>query len=210
MERTYTFDELFGAVRRRWKTAAVVSGVVLALAALVIARLSNQYSARALVMVESLHPHPDLVTPVLSSLEDRIKSVRAQVYARGLLSTVIDELHLYQKEREKMGMDAAIESLRSDLEVRPEGDSAFAITVKSHDPAQAADIANRLAQLFIEGNLQVRAGQISRTRDIISGKLAELRAQLDKSEAKVSEFKEAHAGALPELIEPLMREREQA
>ena len=209
MERTYTFDELLGAIRRRWKRAAVVAGLSFALAALVIARLPNQYSARALVMVESLHPHPDLVTPVLGSLEDRVKSVRSQVYARGTLTVVIDELHLYQKIREREGMDGAVEALRADLEVRPEGDSAFAIVVKSHDPAQAADIANRLAELFIEGNLQVRAGQVARTRDIISSKLAEMRKELSTAEQKISAFKDQHPGALPELLESMMRERDQ-
>jgi succinoglycan biosynthesis transport protein ExoP len=209
MERTYTFDELLGSLRRRWKRAAIVTGVVFALAALVIARLPNEYRARALVMVEPLHPHPDLVTPVLGALEDQVKSVRSQIYARGALSLVIDELHLYAKEREKGGMDGAVEALRNDLEVRAEGDSAFAIVVKSRDPAQAADIANRLAELYIEGNLQIRAGQMSRTREIISSKLSELTGQLQKSEQKVTEFKEAHSGALPELLEPMMREREQ-
>ena len=208
MERTYTFDELLGAVGRRWKRAALVALVVFGVAALIISRLPNTYSARALVMVENLHPHPDLVTPVLGSLEDSIKSVRAQVYARGTLSTVIDELHLYQRERDRNGMDAAVEALRNDLEVRPEGDSVFAIVVKSHDPSQAADVANRLAELFIEGNLQVRAGQVARTRDIITSKLKELQAQMDKADARVSEFKQAHSGALPELVEPMMRERE--
>src|SRR5207302_4786192 len=120
MERTYDFDELLGALRRRWKRAALVAAVAFGVAALVIARMPNQYSARALVMVEPLHPHPDLVTPVLGSLEDRIKSVRAQILARGLLSTVIDEMHLYQHERDKEGMDAAVEALRSDLEAPPE------------------------------------------------------------------------------------------
>ena len=201
MERTYTVDELLGALKRRWKVAAVVAGVGFALAALVIARLPNVYSARALVMVEGVHPHPDLVTPVLGTLEDRVKSVRAQVYARGLLTLVIDELHLYQKEREKNGMDAAVEALRTDVAVQPEGDNAFAIVVKSHDAGQAADVANRLAELYIEGNLQVRAGQVNRTREIITNKLAELRGELDKQEAKVSAFKEAHSGALPELVE---------
>jgi uncharacterized protein involved in exopolysaccharide biosynthesis len=208
MERTYTFDELLVALRRRWKRAALVAGVAFALAALIIARLSNQYTARALVMVEALHPHPDLVTPVLASLEERVKSVRAQVYARGLLATAVDELHLYPKEREKGGLDAAIEALRLDLEVRPEGDTAFAITVRSEDPAQAADVANRLAELFIEGNLQVRAGQVARTREAISSKLAEMQAMLEKSDVKVNEFKEAHAGALPELLESMNHERE--
>jgi uncharacterized protein involved in exopolysaccharide biosynthesis len=209
MDRTYTFDELLSALRRRWKRTAVVAGVFFALAALVILRLPNQYTARALVMVEPLHPHPDLVAPVLGALEDRVKSVRAQIYARGAMTSVIDELHLYQRERESGGMDAAVIALREDVEVRPEGDTAFAITVKAHDPAQAADVANRLAELFIEGNLQVRAGQVARTRDIIGAKLAELRAELQKADAKVGEFKEAHVGALPELMESLMREREQ-
>ncbi len=209
MERTYTFDELLGSLRRRWKRAAIVAGVVFALAALVISRLPNQYSARALVMVEPLHPHPDLVTPVLAPLEDRVKSVRAQVYARGTLSVIVDELKLYPRERAKGGMDGAVEALRNDMEVRPEGDTAFAITVKSKEPAQAADIANRIAELFIEGNLQVRAGQVARTRDTISAKLAEMRAQLATGEQKIAEFKNGQKGALPELLESMMRERDQ-
>ena len=59
MERTYTVDELFGAIRRRWKWMAIVAGTVFALAAIVIAKLPNEYRARALAMVEPLQP-PDL------------------------------------------------------------------------------------------------------------------------------------------------------
>ena len=68
MDRTYTIDELWAAVRRRWKTLAVVAFGVLVLAALVIARLPNEYRARALVMVEPFMPHPDLVVPVVNPL----------------------------------------------------------------------------------------------------------------------------------------------
>lgn len=210
MERTYTVDELLGAVKRRWRWMAVVAAVVFAVAALVIARLPNEYRARALVMVEPLHPHPDLVVPVISrTLDERVKSVRSQVYARQLMATAIEELNLYPQVREKDGMDAAVEALRYDTEVHGEGDDAFSVTVRSRDPAVAAKTANRLSELFIEGNLQVRAGQVARTRDVIAQQLAQMRAELSKSEAKISAFKRANATTLPELNEARMRERDQ-
>ena len=49
MERTYTVNELLGAMKRRWKWMAVVAGAVFAVAALVVARLPSEYRARALV-----------------------------------------------------------------------------------------------------------------------------------------------------------------
>jgi uncharacterized protein involved in exopolysaccharide biosynthesis len=210
MERTYTVSELLGAVKRRWKGMAAVAGIVFAVAALVIARQPNEYRARALVMVEPLHPHPDLVVPVISTtLEERVKSVRAQLYARQLMATAIEELKLYPQERDKDGVDAAVDALRNDTEVHPEGDDAFSITVRSRDPVLAAKAANRLAELFIEGNLQVRAGQVQRTRDVITQQLAQLRGELSKSEARTAAFKKENLGTLPELNESRMREREQ-
>jgi uncharacterized protein involved in exopolysaccharide biosynthesis len=96
MERTYTVQELFGAVKRRWKWMAIVAAAVFAVAAIVITRLPNEYRARAMVMVEPLQPHPDIVVPVIStSLEEKVKSVRAQVYARQVMASAIEELNLY-------------------------------------------------------------------------------------------------------------------
>jgi succinoglycan biosynthesis transport protein ExoP len=210
MERTYTVDELLGAIRRRWKWMAIVAGTVFALAAIVIAKLPNEYRARALAMAEPLQPHQDLVVPVISTqLFEKVKNVRSQVYARTLMATVIEELNLYPKEREKDGMDAAVEALRVDSEVHAEGDDAFSITVRSKDPVLAAKTANRLAEMFIESNLQVRAAQVARTRDVISQQLGEMRGELSKAERKVADFKAAHADTLPELNESRMRERDQ-
>ena len=192
MDRTYTVDELWAAVKRRWKTAALVAGGVFVLAALVIARMPAEYKARALVMVEPFTPHPDLVIPVINplSLEEKVKSVREGVYARSVMSTAIEELKLYPKEREK-GMDEAVAALRTDTEVHAEGDNAFSITVRSRDPQVAAKTANRLAELYIEGNLQVRAGQVTRTRDIITQKLADMRGELAAAESKVNAYRQA-------------------
>jgi protein tyrosine kinase modulator len=210
MDRTYTIEELWAAVRRRWKSMALVAGVVLVVAALVIARIPNEYRARALVMVEPFTPHPDLVVPVVNSLnlESKVKSVREGVYARSLMATAIEELKLYPKDREK-SLDDAVASFRADTEVHAEGESAFSITVRGRDPETAAKAANRLAELYIEGNLQVRAGQVMRTRDIITQKLAELRGELTKSEARVNAFKRANSEALPELVDARFHQRDE-
>ena len=210
MDRTYTIDELWAAVRRRWKTLAVVAFGVLVLAALVIARLPNEYRARALVMVEPFMPHPDLVVPVVNplNLEQKVKSVREGVYARSLMATAIEELKLYPRERER-SLDDAVGAFRYDTEVHAEGDSAFSITVRSRDPETAAKAANRLAELYIEGNLQVRAGQVIRTRDIITHKLTEMRGELTEAEGKVNAYKRANADSLPELIDARFHQRDE-
>jgi polysaccharide biosynthesis transport protein len=210
MDRTYTIDELWAAVRRRWKTMALVAGVLLVLAALVIARIPNEYRARALVMVEPFTPHPELVVPVVNvlNLEQKVKSVREGVYSRSLMATALEELKLYPKEREK-SMDEAVTAFRADTEVHAEGDDAFSITVRGRDPETVAKAANRLAELYIEGNLQVRAGQVTRTRDIITQKLAEMRGELSKAEAKVTAFKRANPDSLPELMEARYRQRDE-
>src|SRR5205823_14272868 len=110
MDRTYTIEELWAAVRRRWKSLALVAGGVLVLAALVIARLPNEYRARALVMVEPFTPHPDLVVPVVNSLnlESKVKSVREGVYARSIMVSVLEVLKLYARELEKRVDDSVI------------------------------------------------------------------------------------------------------
>ncbi|HUJ26133.1 MAG TPA: hypothetical protein VLW85_08955 [Myxococcales bacterium] len=210
MDRTYTIDELWAAVKRRWKVAALVAGVVTVAAALIISRLPNEFRARALVMVEPFTPHPDLVVPVINplSLEEKVKSVREGVYARGVMSTAIEELKLYPKERAK-GMDEAVAALRADTEVHAEGDDAFSITVRSRDSQLAAKTANRLAELYIEGNLQVRAGQVTRTRDIIAQKLADMRGELAVAEGKVNAYRQAHQDELPELTEARYHQRDE-
>ena len=189
---------------------ALVAGGVLVLAAAVIARIPNEYRARALVMVEPFTPHPDLVVPVVNSinLESKVKSVREGVYARSLMATAIEELNLYPKEREK-GMDEAVAAFRTDTEVHAEGETAFSITVRGRSPELAAKSANRLAELYIESNLQVRAGQVNRTREIITQKLGELRGELTKAEAKVAAYKKANSDTLPELLEARFHQRDE-
>jgi uncharacterized protein involved in exopolysaccharide biosynthesis len=208
MERTYTIDELWAAMKRRWKTVAWVAGVALALAAVVIVQLPSVYSARALVMVEPFTPHPDMVVPVVdpTDLAAKVKSVRESVYSRSVMAPAIDELKLYPKSR---NMDEAIDSFRADTEVHAEGDNSFSITVKGRDPEVAAKAANRLAELYIEGNLQVRAGQVARTRDIISAKLLDMQGQLAQSQTKIASFKAAHSDELPELLEQRYHQRDQ-
>src|SRR5258708_2634798 len=223
MERTYTVDELFAAVRRRWKVAAIVSGSVLALAALVMARIPDEFRAGGVVMVEPFTPHPDLVVPMMAaqSLEEKVKSVRAQIYARTLMATAIEELKLYPKEREK-GMDHAIEAFRLDTEVHAESDNAFAIMVRGHDSELTARASNRLAELFIEGNLQLRAGKMEREERSAKGahhrldligtqpfgkdtEVGRLEEQYDESRARLGK---AIAGLTPDHPDVLVLRRE--
>jgi len=150
-----------------------------------------------------------MVTPILSTtLEERVKSVRAQ----GLLARADEHRGggaqaLPRGAREGSASTARWRRCAPTPRCTPRATNAFAIVVRGKDASLAARAANRLAELYIEGNLQVRAGQVTRVREIVSHKLAEMRGELAKAEAKVSAFKDAHKSELPELMEARLHER---
>jgi succinoglycan biosynthesis transport protein ExoP len=62
------------------------------------------------------------------------------------------------------------------------------VTFYSHDPALAARIANQLSSDYIDQNLQVKWDQAAKASEWLSGKLAELKANLEKSQGALQEY----------------------
>src|SRR5262249_44103878 len=66
------------------------------------------------------------------------------------------------------------------------------------NPKVVTDVANQLANLFIDENLQTRERQAEGTADFIDSQLADAKKTLDDLEAKVSAYKLQHNGELPQ------------
>ena len=201
MERGMTADQVLKALWRRRLLVLAIAGGVFALGAAVVATLPSVYQATAVVRLEPHHPIADMVQPTISETVDRrIVTIRQELLSRPVLQKTIEDLDLYAETREEYGIDAAVEQMRRDLEVRVEGENAFELTYSANDPDLAAKVANHLPQVFAQQAVQARQGQAARTTALFDAEMKTLRDQVNGWEQKIAQFKVDHMGELPEQL----------
>lgn len=206
MERGMSADQLFRALWRRKVLAGVILLGGFAVGASIVMALPEVYEATAVVRVEPQRPAEELVQRTVSDLlEMRMLTVRQELLSRPILQQVIEEQDLYPKLREKDGMQAAIARMREDLSVRVEGEHAFELTYRSHDPKVAAAVANRLPELYAAETVRVRRSQAERAESLFGSEVEGLKKRLSDWERKIAAFKVEHMGELPEQLESNMR-----
>jgi uncharacterized protein involved in exopolysaccharide biosynthesis len=194
-----TSVELGRAIWRRRVWFLVPVFLALAVAAALIYWLPPTYQASTLVMVERQKVPSDYVkATITTSMDDRIRTIEPQVNNRETLERVIRELDLFPRERRTAGMESALVLARKDLRLRTQGDILFSIFFEYTDPVKAAAAANRIADIFIQQNLQLRENQAEGTSSFLETELDQTRRRLEAQEAKIAAFKQRYMGELPE------------
>jgi polysaccharide chain length determinant protein (PEP-CTERM system associated) len=206
MERGMTADQVLKALwRRKVLVGAIVLGVFAVGAAIVLSQ-PKVYEASAVVRVQPHRPGEEMVQRTVSELvEQRLLTVRQELMSRPVLQRAIEEMNLYPEIVSEDGIEAAVTRMRKDLTVRVEGESAFELTYSSHDPQVAAQVANRLPQLFSEQALKSRQEQAARATRLFQDELTSLSKSVTEWERKIAQFKVDHLGELPEQLEMNMR-----
>lgn len=206
MERGMTADQVLKALwRRKVLVGAIVLGAFAVGAAIVLSQ-QNVYEATAVMRVQPQRPGEEMVQHTVSELvEQRLLTVRQELMARPVLEKAIQEMNLYPEIVSEKGMDAAVNRMRKDITVRVEGESAFELTYAHTDPKVAAQVANRLPQLFAEQAVKTRQEQAERATQLFQDEIGSLSKAVTEWERKIAEFKVAHLGELPEQLEMNMR-----
>jgi uncharacterized protein involved in exopolysaccharide biosynthesis len=211
MQRGYTVDEIWQAIRRRAPLGLLVASITIFLGAILLLSLPNEYEADATIILEPYRPHADLVTPAVTTLlEDRLRVARQQLLAGPQLEQVITKYDLYPILRKTRGMDAALDSFRRHLEVKPDGDSAVLLGFRTDQKDKAAPVVQAVAQGFVEANAELRASQAKRVLASIEKSLAGVRGDLDAQEARLKAFRTEHDGELPEQVDDNARDADRA
>lgn len=206
MERATTVQEMLKGLWRRRLLVLITFAAALAVGSGIVIGLPTTYRATTVVRVEPHRPAPELVTAsVTAPVEERLKTVAQELFARPVVEKAIEKLNLEPDLRKRKGTEAAVEAVRGQLDVKVEGDAAFVLSVTDSDPRLAARIANLLPQLFAEQALQVRAAQARNTAAIFDGEIARLAKEVQARETQIAAFKLEHLGELPEQAEPNMR-----
>ncbi len=209
MERQLTADQVLTALSRRRRLGSAVAAIAFAVAAAAVLVQPREYEAASVVRADTQRTHPDLVAPtVMDDLDRRMVTVRQELLARPVLERMIDERNLYADVVAKHGIDAAIEKMRGDLTVKPEGLSAFELTYRGRDPQVVAGVANRLPEIYAELAVDLRKAQAERATGLFADEVVALKSQLADAERQIAQVKVDHLGELPEQLDQNLREIE--
>jgi polysaccharide chain length determinant protein (PEP-CTERM system associated) len=195
-------------IRMLWKRKRSVLLIWLVLSAVAVAivyKLPTLYTSEALILVESQKiPEKYVAATVNSEVQDRLATISQEILSSTRLQKIIEDFNLYQDEKKNHVQEEILEMMRKDITIKLEKGwtgnrpGAFRIGYVGPNPALIAQVANRIANLFIEENLRSREVQAEGTAEFIDTQLQDAKKKLDELEAAVGKYKVQHNGELPQ------------
>jgi polysaccharide chain length determinant protein (PEP-CTERM system associated) len=218
VERGFQLQDLRGILRRRATLIARVAFGVFLLSIVIAFWLPNQYQAAAMLLVE-----PQVISKEIlkegtekSNLNQRLHIMTAQILSRGRLSRIIDDLKLYPSESKRWTRQEVIDYMRKRIRVEPvlpeleqgalrrteEYDiNTFKLYFVGDSPDVAANVANRLANDFIEEHLKERVQVSGDTSEFIEAELGRLNSRIQEVDQRMAQLKAENPGRLPEDLQ---------
>ncbi len=205
--------DLLGLARRRGKLIAMVAGSVILATFWISMALPNLYTSSAMILVEPQSVDENLVNSGVrqSDLNERLGIMTAEILSRSRLSAIIDKFELYREESGSMQRSEIIDLMRSYISVDPvlseleDGArkkdlvfSTFRITFRHENKYVAAQVAQEIANSFIDANIESRTEITSKSLSFMRDEIGSLSDSLAVVEKSISAVKAESAGSLPE------------
>lgn len=194
----WLFLELL-AKRKRLVLSFVV--VITLVAVVVSLLLPKWYSATAILL-----PPKSISVPITSSetewsstafsvtsgLNLPIRATPSDIYVRLLQSRsvtarIVDRFGLAEKYGTP-SLEETFQALMDHADIRVSDEGLLEISVEDRDPQTAADMANAFVEELENVNDQIVADRISKTKDFLSGRLEQVKAEMDLSRKALEEF----------------------
>jgi polysaccharide biosynthesis transport protein len=158
------------------------------------------YRSDSRILVESATVGSDYVVPSdRSSPEDKISAIRQQVQSRSFIEGIIEELQLFgYGSNKQFSMDAAVVGVSSNTQVISTSRNTFTISYSSTNPRFSQMIVKRMVESVIQSNSSERKAKALETDQFVDQQLRQTESELIKQEDKITQFKKAHLGELPE------------
>lgn len=225
VESGFQIADLKGVVRRRAKLV-FATWLVVSLASYWLAMaLPNEYESSATVLVEPQSVDEELIRAGVarSDLNRRLGLMAAKIMSRPRLSRIIDDLSLYREESNYLERQEIINLMRDQVKVEPvipelEKDrqtlrsnfeiNRFKIHFRDHNAEVARNVAQRLANDFIEEHISNRVEVSQKSLEFIDAELVRLAESIRAIESRVAEIKAANPGRLPEDMAANQRQLE--
>lgn len=174
--------------------------------------LQDQYRSTATIAIERPEIPENMVRTTVTYFDTdlRVDRIRDRVLAAPKVEGWIKQFDLYPRIVAEEPMSVAISEFRNDVEVltiqareditvKKQGETiAFTVSFYGETPAKAVLVASELANQFLEENRASRNETVEETVAFFQRDAERLAQKIEGVEAKLANFKELHAGALPE------------
>ncbi|MCB2184567.1 MAG: hypothetical protein KQH63_21295 [Desulfobulbaceae bacterium] len=216
-------NEYLAVLKRRKWSLLLPTIIVILISALVALGLPPVYKSVSTILIEEQEIPADFVMATVTSYaEQRLQTINQRIMSTGRLLEIINRLDLYKDLRQKATTEEVIDAMREDISLeyisaevvdrktgRPATATiAFTLSYEGQDqPTTIQKVANILASLFLEENLQVRERQAMEATSFLEDELKKVRTKLDKAEQEIAVFKKAHINELPEVLQINLQSR---
>jgi polysaccharide chain length determinant protein (PEP-CTERM system associated) len=187
--------------KRRWY---IVAAFVLLMSGAVFYswRIPDIFKSETRVMVESPLVSEEVFRPtVRSTPEDRINSIREQLASRTFLERIIEQFQMYgYGTRPDFVMENAVKAAQRQIGIEKTSNSTFTISFTSTDQQFSQTVTRQLAQELIRISTSKKKEGVLATDQFIDEQLRQTKEALNAQGEKVTRFKNAHLGELPEQV----------
>jgi succinoglycan biosynthesis transport protein ExoP len=204
--RTLDVEDYVDIIRRHigWIVGPAFFGLVASIA--VAFTLPNEYSSRATMEITPAEISGGIVQSTLAnSLTERIQQMQQTILSRSSLLTIINDprLNLYKEERKTTPDEDMVDTMRNAIGISYQslpgkGASAFVITFNYKDRYKAHEVVSTLMNKFEEENQNTQKTDMDSVTGFVGDLLNNAKATLNDAEDKLTAFKQANAGKLPE------------
>jgi polysaccharide chain length determinant protein (PEP-CTERM system associated) len=189
---------LYAPVRRPF-TVLLPWTVILLTSIVALFVLPKRYRSATLILVES-QKVPDSFVPRVATEDrsQRLEAIRPEILSRTRIEKVLAETRPYPNID---SLTRAVEKMRQSIFINISGNDGFTLEFVHTDPKKAQEVADRLANLFIEETINAREQQVEGAVDFLVTQVADARKELEKKDEALRRYKEGRMGSLPEQLQ---------
>lgn len=197
-------------LRAIWKRKLAILAMFLLLTVVSVtgvALLPPEYSAAALILIEQQRiPERFVAATVNEDLDSRLNRINNQVQAYDVLARIIQEFNLYPEDRAEMAEEEVVDKMRQHISVSlfagftaSRGNAtAFRVSFRDARPDHVAQVANRLANAFVDENKLSRTRAAEGTTSFIDTQIQDAQNKLSRAEQRLTQIRQQYMGELPE------------
>jgi uncharacterized protein involved in exopolysaccharide biosynthesis len=199
-----------GALRRRFIYIATILPAVSFICVIAAFAIRPQYQSTATIVLEPSSVPKDIIeSTVLSYSDQQIEIVQGRVMTLDSLQRIVREIDPYPSQTTWTEADKAEQILEDTtlekvdpVTMKPQAESnAFSLHYNNPKPALALGIDERLAQLFLTYNQQLRTAAAGEAAGFLQKQSEQVADQMRQVDAQLAQLKNKYGEALPEFLQ---------
>ena len=211
-EYELTPADYLSIMRRRAPYLIGTFVAVLLAALIVVIFIPRTYQATGTIMVESQDvPESVVPTQLQQSVDERINGIKQRVLTRESLLRIANKYNVFSGSASYLSSEELVQRMRDRVDVElvsidtvqgfrtGKATVAFNLSFQDKSPQTAFNVANDLVGLFLNWNTKLQTENATETSIFLANAAATQKQEVERLNGLVSDYKQQHGNALPEL-----------